>query len=245
MHVECLILVVRGATRGRRPRGANWVTRGTRRSKRVEEREAEEDEDEEMEKVLISFQQTSTLLTSTSLDSPTSSQPISSVPSSQSSVSKKIRQIWQIQQPSVVIDPAIPTPIVTTRSRFLTPIIDLMGNKSPASPTTSAHTPTTPIDSPSKSKSRQVLQVSQTFTQVKTCQTPKSFALDETGIAQILIKQDKQIRALYEMQKKSLEKFESIDGRVKKLIEKSIDLSPKIFNVSNNLVLIILYIIDI
>ena len=69
--------------------------------------------------------------------------------------------------------------------------------------------------------------------------------LDETGIAQILIKQGKQICALYKMQKKSLEKLESIDDRVKKLIEKSIDLNPKIFNVSNNLVLIILYIIDI
>ena len=133
------------------------------------------------------------------------------------------------------------------------PILDITGNKSPASPTTSAHTPTTPTESPSKSKSR---QVPQTSAQVKSrqvskpsaqtrCATQDIVAPDVTGIAEILIKQGKQIRALYEMQKKSLEKLESIDGRVKKLIEKSIDLSSKIFNVSNNLVLIILYIIDI
>jgi hypothetical protein len=49
----------------------------------------------------------------------------------------------------------------------------------------------------------------------------------------MIIKQGKQIRALYELQKKTNEKLVSIDSQVKKQNKKNdTDLSPKVFNVS-------------
>ena len=49
----------------------------------------------------------------------------------------------------------------------------------------------------------------------------------------MLIKQGKQIRALYELQKETLEKVSYIQQQTKKL--NNVDLSHKVFSVSNNL----------
>ena len=59
-----------------------------------------------------------------------------------------------------------------------------------------------------------------------------------TNIEKMLVKQGKQIRALYELGKKTIERIDSIHNQLKKLNEKTIDLSPKVFSVS---ILIILY----
>ena len=65
-------------------------------------------------------------------------------------------------------------------------------------------------------------------------------------IEAMLIKQGKQIRVLYELQKTLLEKISSLQAQVKKLnSDKNNELSSKIFNVSNNLVCIILSHLDI
>ena len=61
------------------------------------------------------------------------------------------------------------------------------------------------------------------------------------NIKVLLIKQGKQIRVLYEMQKTSLEHVSFLNTQIKKLTsEKNNQLSSKIFNVSNNLICIIL-----
>ena len=66
------------------------------------------------------------------------------------------------------------------------------------------------------------------------------------NIETMLIKQGKQIRILYELQKTSLERISSLHAQVKKLnSDKTNELSLKIFNVSNNLVCIILSHLDI
>jgi tRNA(Ser,Leu) C12 N-acetylase TAN1 len=53
-------------------------------------------------------------------------------------------------------------------------------------------------------------------------------------IEAMLVKQGKQIRALYEVQKETLEKLDSIQNQVKKLASsKSAELDQKIYNVSN------------
>jgi hypothetical protein len=51
----------------------------------------------------------------------------------------------------------------------------------------------------------------------------------------MLIKQGRQIRALYELQKSTLEKVTSIQNQLKKT-NKNIELSSKVFAVSNNLI---------
>jgi hypothetical protein len=61
------------------------------------------------------------------------------------------------------------------------------------------------------------------------------------NIEAILIKQGKQNRIIYELQKLSYEKISSLQTQIKKLSsDKSNQLSQKVFNVSNNLVCIIL-----
>jgi hypothetical protein len=66
------------------------------------------------------------------------------------------------------------------------------------------------------------------------------------NIETMLIKQGKQIRILYELQKTSLERISSLHAQVKKLnSDKTNELSLKIFNVSNNLVCIIISHLDI
>jgi hypothetical protein len=62
-----------------------------------------------------------------------------------------------------------------------------------------------------------------------------------TNIEAILIKQGKQNRAIYDLQKVTLEKVSLLQAQVKKIkSEKSNELSQKVFNVSNNLIFIIL-----
>ena len=57
----------------------------------------------------------------------------------------------------------------------------------------------------------------------------------------MLIKQDKQNRIIYELQKMILEKVSSLQTQIKKIkSNKSNKLSPKVFNVNNNLICIIL-----
>jgi len=66
------------------------------------------------------------------------------------------------------------------------------------------------------------------------------------NIEDMLIKQGKQIRALYELQKISLERISLLQTQVKKLSsDKKNELSLKILNVSNNFSCIILSHLDI
>lgn len=56
-----------------------------------------------------------------------------------------------------------------------------------------------------------------------------------TNIEAMLVKQGRQIHALYELQKSTFEKVSSIQTQVKKLAtSKSNDLSAKVFGVSNH-----------
>ena len=55
------------------------------------------------------------------------------------------------------------------------------------------------------------------------------------SIEVILVKQDRQIRVLYELQKSTFEKVMSIQNQLKKT-NKNIELSSKVFSVSNNLI---------
>ena len=58
---------------------------------------------------------------------------------------------------------------------------------------------------------------------------------DTKSIEAMLVKQGRQIRALYELQKSTLEKVTSIQSQLKKT-NKNIELSSKVFSVSNNLI---------
>jgi hypothetical protein len=58
---------------------------------------------------------------------------------------------------------------------------------------------------------------------------------DTKSIEAMLVKQGRQIRALYELQKSTLEKVTSIQNQLKKT-NKNIELSSKVFAVSNNLI---------
>jgi len=57
----------------------------------------------------------------------------------------------------------------------------------------------------------------------------------DTKFEAMLVKQDRQIRALYELQKSTFEKVTSIQSQLKKT-NKNIELSSKVFSVSNNLI---------
>ena len=58
---------------------------------------------------------------------------------------------------------------------------------------------------------------------------------DSTRIEAMLVKQDRQIHALYELQKSTFGKVTSIQSQLKKT-NKNIELSSKVFSVSNNLI---------
>ena len=58
---------------------------------------------------------------------------------------------------------------------------------------------------------------------------------DTKSIEAMLVKQGRQIRALYELQKSTFEKVTSIQSQLKKN-NKNIELSSKVFSVSNNLI---------
>ena len=54
------------------------------------------------------------------------------------------------------------------------------------------------------------------------------------NIETMLVKQGKQIRTLYELQKTTFDKISTIQSQMKKLTNKNTELSPKVFNVSNH-----------
>ena len=61
-----------------------------------------------------------------------------------------------------------------------------------------------------------------------------------------MIKHGKQNRIIYEMQKTTLEKISSLQTQIKKIkSDKSNELSSKVFNVSNNLILYYIITLDI
>jgi hypothetical protein len=59
---------------------------------------------------------------------------------------------------------------------------------------------------------------------------------DTKSIEALLVKQGRQICALYELQKSTFEKVTSIQNQLKKTSNKNIELSSKVFSVSNNLI---------
>ena len=125
-------------------------------------------------------------------------------------------------QSSIIIDQTEHRDIII-RSRAHTPIV---GATSPISFISTG--------SPIQTVQSQSRRTSQSSSRRTTQEIDASVA--PSDIANTLLKQGKQIRALYEMQKKTLKKIESIDKKMKKLVQKTNDLSPKVFNVSNNLV---------
>ena len=221
IHVEWFILVTRGA-RGA-ARGAVRA-RGLRRSKRVEDRSrepyaGEEEEEEEEEEVLnSSHQSTSTTQRSSS--------------SQQSAMS------------TIIIDP-VDNREITMWSRSHTPIMtpDIM---SPISTERQQSRRSTPIGEPPIGEPP-IVETAQSRHSTPMVSRVSS---DDRGplnnIEAMLIKQGKQIRVLYELQKTSLEKISCLQTQVKKLSsEKNNELSLKVFSVSNNLVCIILSHLDI
>ena len=256
-----IILVVRERGRGRvrvRGRGTRGGGRGAgsssdlRRSNRVKEKDrsnsVEEVEKEFEEKVeeevvlsssqQIAFQPSSTEQSLSQL-SPTSqqiaSQPSSteqSLPqrsSSQDPFTLKVNLPLQsdVNNPPLIIDPTERDIII--RSRSHTPIMD--------SKTMNAMSE---IMSPTAT---QQSRRSTPSVEIPSLEIPSRVTSDDrlNNIEAILIKQGKQNRIIYELQKLSYEKISSLQTQIKKLSsDKSNQLSQKVFNVSNNLVCIIL-----
>ena len=52
-------------------------------------------------------------------------------------------------------------------------------------------------------------------------------------IEEILVKQGRQIRVLYDLQKSTLDKISTVQNQMKKLTSINAELSSKVFNVSN------------
>lgn len=135
-------------------------------------------------------------------------------PSSQSSL-----QLTQQLAPPIVIDPS-ETGEIIIRSRHHTPVI-----------------------SPDISFSRQEQDTRyssprrQSFEQdTRSDRGQRGLQDNNDRIESVLNKQGKQIRALYEMQKKILEKIDLVYKEVKKTADKKPDLSQKVFSVSNNFI---------
>ena len=208
------------------------------RSNSVEEIEKEFEEKIEEEVVLDSSQQIASQPSSTEQSlsqlSPTSqqiaSQPSSteqSLPqrsSSQDPFTLKVNLPLQsdVNNPPLIIDPTERDIII--RSRSHTPIMD----------------PKT-MNAMSEIMSPTATQQSQRST--PSVEIPSRVTSDDrlNNIEAILIKQGKQNRIIYELQKLSYEKISSLQTQIKKLSsDKSNQLSQKVFNVSNNLVCIIL-----
>lgn len=129
-------------------------------------------------------------------------------PSSQSSL-----QLTQQLAPPIVIDPS-ETGEIIIRSRHHTPVI-----------------------SPDISFSRQEQDTRYSSPRRQSSeQDTRSDRGHNDRIESVLTKQGKQIRALYEMQKKTLEKIDLVYKEVKKTTDKRPDLSQKVFGVSNNFI---------
>ena len=134
----------------------------------------------------------------------------------------------------IIIDPVDRDIII--RSRSNTPIIP-MEPTSTEGQQSGLSTPIVPIVEPPIDEPAQ--------SQYSTPAEPQ-IADRLKNIETMLIKQGKQIRILYELQKTSLERISSLHAQVKKLnSDKTNELSLKIFNVSNNLVCIIISHLDI
>jgi hypothetical protein len=208
----------RGAARG------TVRTVGLKKSKRVEEhsrdtrettyvREEEEDEDEEEgedeeEVVLDSSHSTS----------------IAPQPPSISLTKQSTTRRSSSQQSAMSIDPVDNREIIR-RSRSHTPQADVMSSTS-----TQSRRSTPIVEQPIVD----LTQSQHSTPMVRRVSSDDRSTLN--NIEALLIKQGKQIRALYEMQKSSLEKISSLQTQVKKLSsDKNNELSSKVFNVSNNL----------
>jgi len=144
----------------------------------------------------------------------TSSQQLSSQQSSSQQLSSREPFNLTVNLDSLIIDPTDNRDIIIRSSRSHTPI-----NMSPTA-----------------------MQQSQRST--PSVEIPSHRALSDdrlTNIEAILIKQGKQNRAIYELQKMTWEKVSSLQNQIKKIkSDKSDELSQKVFNVSNKLICIIL-----
>jgi hypothetical protein len=69
----------------------------------------------------------------------------------------------------------------------------------------------------------------------RTPQHSQHERVPQPSVENLLIKQGKQIRALYELQKLTFNKLTSVQGQLKKLTNnKNTELSPKVFSVSSH-----------
>jgi hypothetical protein len=182
---------------------------------------------------LLSSTQQSTLQSSQQSSSQQSTlQPTQS--SSQQSLPIQFSQSFSSQQPPpippIVIDDNTEIEIIR-RSRSHTPVLphDI------TSPTRS-HTPVLPPDitSPTRSHMSVLSHNITSPTSPIASSHKRSKPSANTNIEGMLVKQGKQIRALYEMQKNILEKVSWIQNQIKKSNSKSSSLSLKVFSVSNN-----------
>ena len=232
--------------------------------------EGEEEEEEELEELLSSSQQIAfqpstaeqslskqiasqpssaeqslpqQSLSRQSLSQQTSSQQSSSQQSSSQQLSSREPFNLTVNLDSLIIDPTDNRDIIIRSSRSHTPI-----NMSPTAmqqsqrSTPSVEIPPNRILSDDRLISSTAMQQSQRST--PSVEIPSHRALSDdrlTNIEAILIKQGKQNRAIYELQKMTWEKVSSLQNQIKKIkSDKSDELSQKVFNVSNKLICIIL-----
>jgi hypothetical protein len=178
----------------------------------------------------------------------TSSQQLSSQQSSSQQLSSQqlsSREPFNltVNLDSLIIDPTDNRDIIIRSSRSHTPI-----NMSPTAmqqsqrSTPSVEIPPNRVLSDDRLISSTAMQQSQRST--PSVEIPSHRALSDdrlTNIEAILIKQGKQNRAIYELQKMTWEKVSSLQNQIKKIkSDKSDELSQKVFNVSNKLICIIL-----
>ncbi len=129
-----------------------------------------------------------------------------------------------VNNPPLIIDPTERDIII--RSRSHTPVMDAKS-----------------MNTMSEIMSPTATQQSRRSTPSVEVPVPSRVPSDDRlgNIETMMIKHGKQNRIIYEMQKTTLEKISSLQTQIKKInSDKSNELSPKVFNVSNNLVCIIL-----
>jgi hypothetical protein len=134
--------------------------------------------------------------------------------------------------------PSRPT-IPVTEADVTTPIgASPVGSQYTRSPTRSRRS--TPIIEPnlisptSAQRTRRFETEFSTFDKRRTSSTDDRAPPLSNNIEAMLVKQGKQIRALYELQKTTFDKISTIQSQMKKLTSKNTELSPKVFNVSNH-----------
>jgi hypothetical protein len=181
----------------------------------------------------------------------------------QSTNTQQSTSTQQSSQPTIVIDREVsirrPAPIDTQQSQSAPIVIDadshferhIIVRSRPTTPSMMSPTAISPTSSPSRHSTpaleANIISSSPTRTRhVASIDDERAPPPPQSNIREIeamLVKQGRQIRTLYELQKSTFEKVSSIDTQVKKLAIKSTDLSPKVFAVSNhNLVLITFHI---